>query len=88
MTQRVVADGRQRAHSPILLQSGHLRALIRTGAGGWLALPSEREQVQRHLVGPVLAVLQAWNPVVGAWWWAPTNQGCSEELHALAREGV
>ena len=27
--------------------------------------PGVREQVQRHLVGPVLAALQAWDPVVG-----------------------
>ena len=27
--------------------------------------PGVREQVQRHLVGPVLAALRAWDPVVG-----------------------
>ena len=35
-------------------------------------------------VGPVLAALQAWDPVVGLV--VGSYQGCSEELHALARE--
>ena len=46
--------------------------------------PGVREQVRRHLVGPVLAALQAWDPVVGLV--VGSYQGCSEELHALARE--
>ena len=46
--------------------------------------PGVREQVQRHLVGPVLAALQAWDPVVGLV--VGSYQGCSEGLHALARE--
>jgi hypothetical protein len=33
------------------------------------------------------AALQAWDPVVGLWWWqVGSYQGCSEGLHALARE--
>ena len=46
--------------------------------------PGVREQVQRHLVGPVLAALRAWDPVVGLV--VGSYQGCSEGLHALARE--
>ena len=46
--------------------------------------PGVREQVQRHLVGPVLAALQAWDPVVGLV--VGSYQGCNEGLHALARE--
>ena len=46
--------------------------------------PGVREQVQRHLVVPVLAALQAWDPVVGLV--VGSYQGCSEGLHALARE--
>jgi hypothetical protein len=46
--------------------------------------PGVREQVQRHLVGPVLAALHAWDPVVGLV--VGSYQGCSEGLHALARE--
>ena len=46
--------------------------------------PGVREQVQRHLVGPVLAALQAWDPVVGLV--VGSYQGCSEGLHTLARE--
>ena len=41
-------------------------------------------KVQRHLVDPVLAALQAWDPVVGLV--VGSYQGCSEGLHALARE--
>ena len=40
--------------------------------------------MQRHLVGPVLAALQAWDPVVGLV--VGSYQGCSEGLHALPRE--
>ena len=46
--------------------------------------PGVREQVQRHLVGPVLAALRAWDPVVGLV--VGSYQGCSEALHVLARE--
>ena len=46
--------------------------------------PGVREQGRRHLVGPVLAALRAWDPVVGLV--VGSYQGCSEELHALARE--
>ena len=46
--------------------------------------PGVREQGRQHLVGPVLAALQAWDPVVGLV--VGSYQGCSEELHALARE--
>jgi hypothetical protein len=47
--------------------------------------PGVREQVQGHLVGPVLAALRAWDPVlvlvVGSY------QGCSEAL-VVAREAA
>ena len=45
-----------------------------------------REQVQGHLVGPVLAALRAWDPVLGLV--VGSYQGCSEALHGLAREAV
>ena len=37
--------------------------------------PGVREQVQRHLVGTVLAALHAGRPGTpwSAWWWAPTR---------------
>ena len=37
-----------------------------------------------HLVGPVLAALRAWDPVLGLV--VGSYQGCSEALHGLARE--
>jgi hypothetical protein len=40
--------------------------------------------VQGHLVGPVLAALRAWDPVLGLV--VGSYQGCSEALHDLARE--
>ena len=40
-------------------------------------------RLTRHLVGPVLAALRAWDPVVGLV--VDSYQGCSEGLHALAR---
>ena len=46
--------------------------------------PGVREQVQGHLVGPVLAALRAWDPVLGLV--VGSYQGCSEALHGLARE--
>jgi hypothetical protein len=45
-----------------------------------------REQVQGHLVGPVLAALRAWDPVLGLV--VGSYQGCSEALHGLAREAA
>ena len=62
-----------------------VRWKCRTQADG-TPYPGVREQVQRHLVGPVLAALQAWDPVVGLV--VGSYQGCSEGLHALAREVV
>ena len=56
----------------------------RQADGAPTAYPGVREQVQRHLVGPVLAALQGWDPVVGLV--VGSYQGCSEGLHALARE--
>ena len=48
--------------------------------------PGVREQVQGHLVGPVLAALRAWDPVLGLV--VGSYQGCSEALHGLAREAA
>ena len=45
-----------------------------------------RDQVREHLVGPVLAALQNWDPVIGLV--AGSYQGCSEALHSLAREAA
>jgi len=42
--------------------------------------------VQGHLVGPVLAALRAWDPVLGLV--VGSYQGCSEALHGLAREAA
>ena len=44
--------------------------------------PGVREQVQGHLVGPVLAALRAGDSYQGSY------QGCSEALHGLAREAA
>ena len=44
----------------------------------------QRSTAERHLVGPVLAALQAWDTVVGLV--VGSYQGCSEGLHARARE--
>ena len=38
--------------------------------------PGVREQVQGHLVGPVLAALRAWDPVLGLV--VGSYQGCSD----------
>ena len=54
-------------------------------AGG-AAYPGVREQVHDHLVGPVLAALRAWDPVLGLV--VGSYQGCSEELEGLAREAA
>ena len=48
--------------------------------------PGVREQVQGHLVGPVLAALRAWDPVLGLV--VGSYQGCREALHGLAREAA
>ena len=48
--------------------------------------PVVRDQVREHLVGPVLAALQNWDPVIGLV--AGSYQGCSEALHSLAREAA
>ena len=48
--------------------------------------PGVRDQVREHLVGPVLAALQNWDPVIGLV--AGSYQGCSEALHSLAREAA
>ena len=42
--------------------------------------------MQGHLVGPVLAALRAWDPVLGLV--VGSYQGCSEALHGLAREAA
>ena len=39
-----------------------------------------------HLVGPVLAALRAWDPVLGLV--VGSYQGCSKALHGLAREAA
>ena len=41
---------------------------------------------QGHLVGPVLAALRAWDPVLGLV--VGSYQGCGEALHGLAREAA
>ena len=40
--------------------------------------------MREHLVGPVLAALQNWDPVIGLV--AGSYQGCSEALHTTCAE--
>ena len=43
-------------------------------------------QVRDHLIGPMLAVLRTWDPVLGLV--VGSYQGSSEAVHALAREAA
>ena len=78
-----VAERARRVHGDYVRRARELDHQHSRQADG-SPYPGVREQVRRHLVGPVLAALQAWDPVVGLV--VGSYQGCSEGLHALARE--
>ena len=78
-----VAERARRVHGDYVRRARELDHQHSRQADG-SPYPGVREQGRRHLVGPVLAALRAWDPVVGLV--VGSYQGCSEELHALARE--
>ena len=78
-----VAERERRVHGGYVRRARELDHQHSRQADG-SPYPGVREQGRRHLVGPVLAALRAWDPVVGLV--VGSYQGCSEELHALARE--
>ena len=78
-----VAERARRVHGDYVRRARELDHKHSRQADG-SPYPGVREQGRRHLVGPVLAALRAWDPVVGLV--VGSYQGCSEELHALARE--
>ena len=78
-----VAERARRVHGDYVRRARELDHQHSRQADG-SPYPGVREQGRQHLVGPVLAALRAWDPVVGLV--VGSYQGCSEELHALARE--
>ena len=73
---------------PYTLRARHLDCEVSLLADG-TGYPEPQEQVRDHLeylVGPVLAALRTWEPVVGLV--VGSYQGSSAAVHTLARESA
>ena len=73
-----VAERARRVHGDYVRRARELDHQHSRQADG-SPYPGVREQGRRHLVGPVLAALRAWDPVVGL---VGSYQGCSKALRS------